>query len=57
MKNLIIIIGTIILGTFIFNMIAGNGEDSLKNVSRRVMMKNIEMYSACLLYTSPSPRD
>lgn len=46
MKNLIIIIGTIILGTFIFNMIAGSGEDSLKNVSRRVMMKNIEMYSA-----------
>lgn len=45
MKNLIIIIGTIMLGTFIFNMMVGNGEDSLKNVSRKLMIKNIEMYS------------
>lgn len=46
MKNLIIIMGTIVLGAFIFNMMVGSGENSLKNVSRSVMIKNIEMYSA-----------
>ena len=33
MKNLIIIIGTVILGALIFNMIAGDGEGTLKSVS------------------------
>lgn len=45
MKNLIIIIGTIILGVYIFNMMVGDGEDSLKSVSKDIMMKTIESYS------------
>ena len=44
MKNLIIIMGTIVLGVFIFNMMVGDGENSLKNISRDVMMKTVENY-------------
>lgn len=44
MKNLIIIIGTILLGVFIFNMMVGNNEDSLKNISREIMLKTIDYY-------------
>ena len=43
-KNLIIIMGTIVLGVFIFNMMVGDGENSLKNISRDVMMKTVENY-------------
>lgn len=45
MKNLIIIIGTVILGTIIFNMMVGDGQDSLKNVSKDIMVKTIEVYN------------
>lgn len=44
MKNLIIIIGTAILGALIFNMMVGDGDDSLKGISREIMMKTIELY-------------
>lgn len=44
MKNLIIIIGTILLGVYIFNMMVGDGAESLKSVSKDVMLKTIEMY-------------
>lgn len=43
MKELVIIIGTILLGCLIFNMIAGD-EDSLKSVSAGVMEKTIKIY-------------
>jgi hypothetical protein len=43
MKELVIIVGTIILGCLIFNMIAGD-EDSLKSAGSQWMEKTIEMY-------------
>ena len=43
MKNLIIIVGTVILGCIIFSMIAGDG-DSLKTASKGVMQKTIDYY-------------
>lgn len=45
MKQLVIIIGTILLGCLIFNMMAGDGPDSLKNVSLRTMEKAMEEFS------------
>lgn len=44
MKNLMIIVGTIILGCLIFNLIVGDNEGSLKNESKRVMLDCIEEY-------------
>lgn len=44
MKNLIIIIGTIILGCLIFNMMAGDSPDSLKNVSLGAIERAMEEY-------------
>lgn len=44
MKNLIIIIGTIMLGVFIFNMMVGDQEGSLKSVSRTVMLQTVQYY-------------
>ena len=44
MKNLIIIIGTVLLGAIIFNMMVGEGDNSLKRVTRDVMMETIEIY-------------
>lgn len=44
MKQLIIIIGTIMLGCLIFDMIAGDSPGSLKNVSLRVMERTVEEY-------------
>lgn len=43
MKELVIIIGTIVLGCLIFNMIAGD-KNSLKSAGAGVMEKTIEMY-------------
>lgn len=43
MKDLLIIIGTVLLGCLIFAMIAGD-EDSLKSAGSRWMEKTIEMY-------------
>ena len=44
MKQLIIIIGTVILGCMIFGMIAGDRPDSLKNVSLNLMERAMEEY-------------
>ncbi|MGN1334352.1 MAG: hypothetical protein ACI4U1_04470 [Anaerovoracaceae bacterium] len=44
MKQLIIIIGTIILGCMIFNMMTGDSPDSLKNVSLKAMERAMEEY-------------
>ena len=46
MKNLIIIIGTIVLGVYIFNMMVGDEEWSMKNVSQKTMYKTIEIYNS-----------
>ncbi len=46
MKQLIIIIGTIILGVYIFNMMVGNNPSSLKNISKEIMLETIEKYEA-----------
>lgn len=46
MKNLIVIIGTIMLGILIFNMLVGNNPESLKNISREMMLKTIETYNS-----------
>lgn len=43
MKELVIIVGTVILGCLLFQLIVGD-EDSLKSSSARWMEKNIEMY-------------
>ena len=45
MKQLIIIIGTIILGCLIFNMMAGDASDSLKNISLDVMERATEAFA------------
>lgn len=42
MKNLVIIIGTIILGLYIFNLLIGDG-DSVKNTSEDVMKNAVEL--------------
>ena len=44
MKQLVVIIGTIILGCLIFNMMAGDSPDSLRNVSLDVMERAMEVY-------------
>ena len=43
MKDLVISIGTIVLGCLIFNMIAGD-QDSLKSAGADVMERTIELY-------------
>ena len=43
MKDLVIIIGTIVLGCLIFNMIAGD-QDSLKSAGADFMERTIELY-------------
>ena len=43
MKDLLIIVGTMILGVAIFSMIAGD-RNSLKSASSKVMEKTIAMY-------------
>ncbi len=45
MKNLVVIIGTVLLGAAVFNMMVGDGENSLKNVSKKAMMETIEFYN------------
>lgn len=44
MKNLIIIIGTIILGCYIFQLIVGSSDDSLMNVSKNIMLESVNEY-------------
>ena len=43
MKDLIIIIGTVILGCMLFTMIAGD-RNSLKSAGKQVMEDNIRAY-------------
>lgn len=43
MKNLIIIVGTVVLGCIIFAMIAGDG-NSLKTAGKGMMEKTVEAY-------------
>ncbi len=43
MKELIVIVGTVILGCLVFNMICGDGH-SLKSAGKGVMEKNIAAY-------------
>ena len=45
MKQLVVIIGTIMLGIVIFNMMVGNDENSIKSVSQYVMEKTIDYYN------------
>lgn len=44
MKDLIVIIGTVMLGVFIFNMMVGSGENSLKNVSHDIMIDTLKTF-------------
>ena len=46
MKNLVIIIGTIMLGIYVFNAMIGDDDTSLKSVSEKVMRKTVEIYSS-----------
>lgn len=45
MKHLIIIIGTILLGVFIFQMIAGDSPESMKNTVKILMERNIAAWA------------
>lgn len=44
MKNLIIIMGTILLGCIIFTLMVGEQPSSLRSVSAEVMRKTVEAY-------------
>lgn len=44
MKNLLILIGTIVLGSILFQMMVGDGPDSLKSSVTAVMRYNIAQY-------------
>lgn len=44
MKQLVIIIGTTLLGCIIFNMMAGSSPDSLKSVSAAAIEMTLNMY-------------
>ena len=45
MKNLVILMGTILLGAVIFQMMAGEGPDSLKSTAAGIMRYSIEQYA------------
>lgn len=45
MKQLVILLGTIILGSLIFQMMAGDGPDSLKSAASSLMRQNICRYA------------
>ncbi len=44
MKQLIIIIGTIVLGCIVFDMMAGSHDGSLRQVSGEAMRQAMEAY-------------
>lgn len=44
MKNLLIIIGTVLLGAFIFDLMVGDGQNSLKTTVRFLMKENFAGY-------------
>lgn len=45
MKNLIIIVGLMVLGSLIFQMMVGDGPDSLKSTAAAVMRQQIVCYA------------
>ena len=45
MKNLLIILGTVLLGTVIFQMMAGDQPGSLKQAAKKVMLYSIAQYA------------
>lgn len=45
MKQLMILLGTILLGIVIFQMMAGNQPGSLKQTARDVMLHSISRYA------------
>lgn len=44
MKNLIIIIGTVLLGCIIFDLMVGDHAESLRSVSAEIMRQTAEAY-------------
>lgn len=49
MKELIVIIGTVMLGAVVFEMMVGEGEDTLRGVSEQAMRKTVETYNEYML--------
>ena len=45
MKQLLILMGTMLLGAVIFQMMVGDGSDSLKNTAAAVMKESIGIYA------------
>jgi hypothetical protein len=45
MKNLVILMGTILLGTVIFHMMTGDQPGSLKSTASDVMRTSLEQYA------------
>ncbi len=45
MKQLVIIIGTVILGALIFQMMVGDGPDTVKSTVSGVMRYNLQQYT------------
>ncbi len=45
MKKMIIILGCVLLGCFIFTLILGDDTSSIKNVQKKVMEYELESYS------------
>ena len=55
MKNLIIIIGTIVLGVFIVtNFVLGNNASSLKTASENIMREGTESINESVNFDLPS---
>lgn len=46
MKNLIVILGTTILGILIFNLMVGSDQNSILSISKNVLLNAIKMYGA-----------
>lgn len=44
MKDLIVIVGSIILGVLILNMMIGSGDGSMKSAMKKVMKKSVLVY-------------
>lgn len=44
MKQLVILIGTVILGCIIFNLMVGDQAGSLRSVSAEIMRQTVEAY-------------
>lgn len=44
MKKIIVIAGCIILGVYIYNLVLGDDENTLKTQSKKVMQRQIQEY-------------